>query len=273
MTFSVDGHAIDYDLRGAGRLVVLVHGLTVDHRVMVAACEPAFDEQRGFRRLYLDLPGHGASRGNAERASADDLVTAIAELVRAVVEPSHTSPLLVGYSYGGYLAQGLLRALAPLGGLFLACPIVEPDFAKRTQPPRRVARRDPELPFSDDVREREAFTEVAVQQTEGLLAEFQRLVHPANVAADQNFVAAVRSRYLLSRPYLQALKDLDGPVDIVCGRDDHWAGWEDAGRLVRLCRRPSFTVLPDCGHLLPLEQPERFRSLFVDWLRRASAAT
>jgi pimeloyl-ACP methyl ester carboxylesterase len=174
---------------------------------------------------------------------------------------------VIGYSYGGYLAQGLVPRLS-LGGLFLVCPTVEADFGKRTVPPRRVHARDEELPFSDDPREKEAFEEVAVIQTREALATFQRVVQPANIGADQTMLAATRGRYVHSRPYMSALQAFERPVGIVCGRDDHWVGWQDAGMLVRAFRDVSYAVLPRCGHLLPFEQPALLRQHLDAWLAR-----
>jgi pimeloyl-ACP methyl ester carboxylesterase len=229
---------------------------------VIEACEPCVP---GWRRIYIDLPGHGGSTGDPEHASADELVLVLAALVRELVRDE--VPALFGYSYGGYLAQGLVREL-DLSGLFLACPTVEPDFGKRTVPPRRVAVREEELLFSDDPREREAFEEVAVIQTRAALELFQRVVHPANIATDQTLLAATRARYVQSRPFYPALQAFDRPVGIVCGRDDHWVGFEDALRLVRAFRRVSYAVVPDCGHLLPFEATAQFRALFSDWLAR-----
>lgn len=270
MIFSHDGHDLDYELRGDGPTAVLLHGLTVDRRVMIDAFEPLFADA-GLRRLYVDLPGHGASRGDAARASADGVVDALAALMRAVLPAARAgeleAPIVVGYSYGGYLAQGLVRELGGARGLLLVCPIVEPDFARRQQPARRVARRDPELAF-DDERAREAFEEVAVQQTRAVLERFARVVHPANLAADRAVVAALRARYALSRPVGDTLAQLDAPATIVCGRDDHWAGWQDAARLVAQLRHPHWIVLPDCGHVLPFEQPAAFAQAVRDFLAR-----
>jgi pimeloyl-ACP methyl ester carboxylesterase len=261
---------MNVERRGEGATVVLLHGLSVDRRVMV----DAFDEllaAAGVKRVYLELPGHGDSAPDAE-ASADAVVAAMAELVRAELKATDggelEAPLVVGYSYGGYLAQGLVRELGGARGLLLVCPIVEPDFARRRQPPRRVAARDPELQFSDDVREREAFEEVAVQMTRAVLERFQRVVHPANIAVDAATVAALRGRYALSRPVGDALARLEAPATIVCGRDDHWAGWQDAATLVAQLRHPHFVVLPDCGHLLPFEQPLAFAQAVRDFLAR-----
>ncbi len=174
---------------------------------------------------------------------------------------------LVAYAYGGYLAQGLVRELPQLGGLFLLCPTVEPDLTRRRLPRRRIAVDAGALAFFDDA-ERETFDEVAVVRTPEVLERFQRAVHPAQVTVDRELVAAVRARYAMARPCGEALEAFGAPVAIACGRDDHWVGFEDALTLVRAFPNVQLTVLPNCGHLLPLEAPERFRSLFTDWLAR-----
>ncbi|MSP63503.1 MAG: alpha/beta hydrolase [Myxococcales bacterium] len=271
MRFAIDGHEIDYEIRGEGRTVVLLHGLTTDRRILVEACEPVLSAEPGWRRIYLDLPGHGASRGNKDRAFADALVDALDALIQEVQGSDEKPPLVLGYAYGAYLAQGLARA-RDLGGLCLICPVVEADFGKRQTPPRRVVTREEGLPFSDDERERAAFDEVAVQQTRASLTLFQRVVHPANIAVDPIVVAAVRDFYALARPYMQALQAFERPVAIACGRHDHWVGFEDALRIARACPGSSYAVVPDCGHLLPLEAPGPFRAVLADWLLRVRSA-
>lgn len=263
--FPALGHELAYEVRGAGRPILFLHGLAIDRRVLEHVCEPLFAERPGFRRIYVDLPGHGESRGNPERMGADDLTSALLLFARELCEGA--PPALAGYSYGGYLALGLVAELDP-AALLLVCPTVEADFGKRTVPPRRVAAREQPLPFSDDPREQAAFEEVAVVQTRLLHERFQQVVHPANIAADQTLMAATRARYALSRPYMQSLQAFSRPVGIICGRDDHWVGFEDALKLVRAFRDVRYSVLPDAGHLLPLEQPDRFRLLFWDWLSR-----
>ena len=264
---------MQHELRGEGPTAVLVHGLTVDRRVMIEAFD-AILADAGVRRLYVDLPGHGESKGDAAASSADAFVDELAALVRANLAPAAgragelEAPLVIGYSYGGYLAQALVRDLGGARGLLLVCPVVEPDFARRIQPPRRVAAHDPELPYSADPREREAFAEMAVQMTRPVLERFQRAVHPANIAADASVVQAMRARYAMSRPIGDALSRLDAPATVVCGRDDHWAGWQDAVPLVAQLKHPHFVVLPDCGHLLPFEQPAAFAQAVRDFLAR-----
>ncbi len=267
MRFSVDGYEIDYELRGAGRPIVLLHGLTTDRRVMTEAFEPQFERATLGQRIYLDLPGHGASRGDPTHASADILVSVVAALLRSLTD---RPPLVVGYSYGGYLAQGLVGELS-VAGLFLLCPVTEPDFGKRSPAPRRIAVREAELRFSDDPREREAFEEVAVVQTNPLLQTFQRAIHPANISVDSGLVSAIRKRYALARPFMQSLTSLDVPISIVCGRDDHWVGFRDGFTLAERCPTASYRVITNAGHLLPFEAPVPFAEAVAEWISRCRA--
>ena len=262
MRLSALGHELEIETIGQGRPLLFVHGLAVDRRVMVAAFEPLPD---GWRRIYVDLPGHGASRGEASQASADELVDTLEHVVRELCG-GQTPPSVIGYAYGGYLALGLAARLA-LDGLFLVCPTVEADFGKRHVPPRRVAVRE-ELAFSDDPREKDAFEEVAVLQTREALDSFRRVVHPANIAADQGFMAATRGRYVMSRPFMHLLQSFEKPVGIVCGRDDHWVGYEDAVSLVKSFAEAQLCVVPRAGNLLPFEAPAILRAQFENWLAR-----
>jgi pimeloyl-ACP methyl ester carboxylesterase len=270
LTLSVLGQPLAVEERGEGPTsapaALLVHGLTGDRAVMIAA----FDEllaEAGVRRLYVDLPGHGASPGNAAAASADALVDALAVLLG---ELGGSPPLLVGYAYGGYLVQGLLAA-CPVAGALLVCPVVEPEFPRRRCPPRHVARRQAALVFADDPQEQVTFEEVAVVQTAAVLSAYRQQILPASRAVDRAFVEAVRGRYAMARPYLEALSRVEAAVSIVCGRHDHWVGFEDAARLVAALPAGELEVVASCGNLLPLEQPARLRRAAQAWLARALA--
>jgi pimeloyl-ACP methyl ester carboxylesterase len=262
--WSADGQEIDYEVRGddGGRSLIFLHGLTTDRRLPAHAFEPAFDGRTGWRRIYLDLPGHGASSANLVFASADGLVSCLTRFARQV---GGGAPALVAHSYGGYLALGLCGALGGAAGLFLANPIVEPDVARRVVPPQRFVAIEEGLGFADD-EERQTFDAEACVHTGAMLELFRRVVDPAHRAANRAFVQLVRGRYALSAPWSGALSALARPVSVVCGREDYWAGYADALDLVRLANRCRFTVLPGCGHLLPLEAGAPMRRLFVEWL-------
>jgi pimeloyl-ACP methyl ester carboxylesterase len=176
-------------------------------------------------------------------------------------------PAIVAHSYGAYLAQGLVTSGPTPAGLFLACPVVEPDVAARRLPPQRFGVVEEGLEFVDE-DEHQAFDGEACIYTRAQLETFRRVVQPAHRAVNRRFIEEVRSHYVLSLPVRSALRGYLGPVTLVCGRDDHWCGYEDAVAVVRVVERAELAVLPDCGPLLPLEAPDRFRALLVEWLKR-----
>jgi pimeloyl-ACP methyl ester carboxylesterase len=262
-----DAHAgviVDVEERGEGRPILFVHGLTFDRRMLLEASEPIFDHARA-RRLYADLPGHGASPGDARAASAEGLVEALAGLVDAAC--AGTPPVVVGHSYGGYLALGL-ATVRPVAGLVLVTPVVEPDLARRVVPPRRVAELEPELGYSPGAPERAMFEEIAVVQSSAVLTAYQRLVHAASERTDRAFLEQVRRRYVLPGPVLAQLAERAPRTLVLCGRDDHWVGYEDALVLVRALPCAELVVLPGCGQLMPIEAGERYRALVGEFFAR-----
>jgi len=268
MQFVKEGLDLDYEIIGEGRSLVFLHGLALDRALLRDALEPVFDDHGGWRRIYLDLPGHGRSTTAAVAPSADGLIGALRLFV---AEIAGERVCIAGHSYGAYLAQGLAASEVSLDGLFLVCPVVEPDLAARRVPPQRFAARDETLVFADDA-ERDVFDGEVSLQTAAVLESFRKLVAPAHASTDRTFLGGVRSRYVSSLSLRSAARDFAGPAALVCGRNDHWVGFLDAAELAAAYPRASLAVLPDCGQLLPLENPAALRAAFVDWLERVEKA-
>jgi pimeloyl-ACP methyl ester carboxylesterase len=105
-----EGTRIAWREDGAGEPLLLVHGITEDHRTWDSFV-PALAERH--RVLRIDLPGHGASSA-LPAYSAFSLGQATAGFVRALgIEP----PRVIGHSLGGIVAT-MLAALAPVRSVF-----------------------------------------------------------------------------------------------------------------------------------------------------------
>ena len=119
-------HHVSY---GDGVPVLALHGWTPDHRLMTGCLEPIFAELPGYRRLYPDLPGMGESPAG-DIDSSDGILAA----VRAFIdEQIGTEPFIViGESYGGYLARGLVAERPEqILGLGLVCPVGKQVHSER----------------------------------------------------------------------------------------------------------------------------------------------
>jgi pimeloyl-ACP methyl ester carboxylesterase len=249
---------------GAGAPVLALHGWTPDHHLVLGCLEPVFARRAGYRRLYPDLPGMGKSPAGSV-ASSDDVLTALREFVAATIgdEPF----LLVGQSYGGYLARGLARALGPqVSGLALLCPIgVEVEHSGRTVPPRQVLRPDPTL----DLSEAADFTDLAVVHTREAVRRYRDDVVVGLAVADTEAMARIRERWVLTvdpesgAPYPR-------PTLIVTGRQDDIVGYVDQFALLPHYPRATFAVLDVAGHNLQFEQPALFEHLVEEWLDRVT---
>lgn len=261
---------VNFVEKGAGTPVLALHGWSPDHRLMLGCMEPVFATRPGYRRLYPDLPGMGKSPASASVASSDDVLDAVMDFVDDAVgdEPF----LLVGESYGGYLARALTRARADqVLGLALICPVgVALEHAQRRVPDRQVLRPDPELMSSLDGRTAEQFAEVSVVQTPETLRRFRDEILSGLDLADTVAMARIRERWRLTDDP-NAGAPFERPTLILTGRQDDAVGYLDQLPLLSRYPRASFAVLDVAGHNLQIEQPELFDALMLEWLGRVAA--
>jgi pimeloyl-ACP methyl ester carboxylesterase len=244
--------------------VLAIHGWTPDHRLMLGCLEPLFETRPGYRRLYPDLPAMGKSPADGV-TSSDDVLAAVEELVDAEIgaEPF----LLIGESYGGYLARALAhRRPGQVAGLALVCPtgtnVRAPD---RTVPAFEVRRSDGvEL----DPVLAEQFDGMAVVRTAETARRFAAEILPGLQVADRDGMARIFERWELSAG--PELGTYDKPALFLTGRQDNITGYEDVYALLPHYPHASFAVLDTAGHNLQIEQPVLFNALMGEWLDRVA---
>lgn len=255
---------------GDGRPVLALHGFTPDHRLMTGCLEPIFMRRPGFRRLYPDLPGMGATPASPTLASTDDV---LAELETFIGETIGEQPfVLVGESWGGYLARALTRSRpAQVLGVALICPLgVAPQAFQRTLPAHQALRRDPGLMSTLEGQLASEFAAIAVVQTPETLRRFREEVMSGLEVADEPALARILQRYALSfdpedgPPYTR-------PALILTGRQDSTVGYADQFPLLAHYPRATYAALDLAGHNLQIEQPALFEALIDEWLDRVLA--
>lgn len=263
--------SLHYVERGAGVPVVALHGWMPDHRLMLGCLEPVFAARPGYRRLYPDLPGMGASPAGPEIEGSDDLLAAVHAFVDETVgdEPF----LLVGESYGGYLARGVIRDRPRrVLGLALICPVGVLEHARRALPPRQVLRPDPRVFDGLAPGVAEGFAQMSVVQTGQILDRYLHEIQPGLEAADTEAMGRIQRRWALNRdPDDASHPPFVRPTLILLGRQDDAVGYADQLRLLPGYPRATLAVLDVAGHNLQLEQPHLFDTLMLDWVDRAEA--
>jgi pimeloyl-ACP methyl ester carboxylesterase len=256
--------------KGEGIPVLALHGWTPDHRLMTGCLEPIFATRDGYRRLYPDLPGMGRSAAPPSIASSDDVLDAVQDFVDDTIGDAPF--LLLGESYGGYLARGLVRTRGEqVLGLALICPIgTAVEHADRTVPERRVLRPDPELLDSLDDRLAKEFADNSVAQTPETVRRFRDEILTGLDLRDTEAIARIRQRWQL-RTEPESGTPYQRPTLILTGRQDESVGYLDQFALLPHYPRATFAVLDVAGHNLQIEQPRLFDALVLEWLERVAS--
>jgi pimeloyl-ACP methyl ester carboxylesterase len=261
MEATVRGVPVHYLESGSGTPVLALHGAGVDHREIAGALEPVFAAAPGYRRLYPDLPGMGHTPAPATIASNNDVVDLLLGFIDAT---AGSGPLLlVGHSYGGYLARAVAQHRPEqVIGLALVCPVgartgATPDHEVLVSTAERAADLGPELEAS--------YRGYFVVQTAETLRRFQDAVAPAASLVDEPALTRIFSHWELQD---SAATSYRHPVLILAGRQDSTAGHAAAAELAGRYPRCTLAVLDHAGHALLHEQPALTRALMVEWLAR-----
>ncbi|MBO9554426.1 MAG: alpha/beta hydrolase [Cellulomonas sp.] len=246
---------------GAGTPVVVLHGMGVDHREPAAALEPVLGARTGYRRLYPDLPGMGGTTAPASVASSDDVVALLADWLDATLGDAHV--LLVGHSYGAYLARVLAgRRAGRVDGLALLCPA---GARSRDVPARVVLHEEPGADDGLDPAAAEQYRDYFVVRTAATRRRFDEAVQPGAASLDLPALERIAGPW---EPDETGLAPLEVPVLVVAGRQDSSVGYAAAWDLVERYPRATFAVLDRAGHALLHEQGPLLGALVDEWLDR-----
>ncbi len=268
-TVAAGDSVIDYEIRGEGFPILMLHGWSVDRELMKGCMEPVFERFAGtFRRVYLDLPGMGRSTAGASIHNADQMLDAILAFVDEVIPGERV--LLAGESFGCFLARGFLHARKEIvDGLLLICPCVIPGAVPQNVPPLRVLRSDEAFFEGIPEEEKQGFMGFHAVQTRDVYARYKAEIEPAFSRFDRDFLEK-RLDGAFSFPLEDMPVPFDKPALILSGRQDHVVGYKNPFRLTEDYTRATYAALDMAGHNLQIEQKEVFEALVGDWLTRVS---
>lgn len=261
---------LHYEDIGTGDPMLLIHGMGCDMRIMTDCMEPVFRKHgaHAYRRLYLDLPGMGSSTAPLGFASSDRILEAIVAFADEVAGDRFA---LVGESYGGYLARGVLsRRPADVTGLMLVCPVVNAPHGMRDLPDDVTHFTDDDYLRSLDAKDRSRFMDSFVIADKRTHDRYVTALRDGMDAADPTFLHALSQSYAYSFDVDARIAQLgfDRPSLFVTGRQDDVVGYRDLMRLLPSYPRATFAVLDAAGHNAQIERSDPFDALAADWLDR-----
>ncbi|OAV62506.1 alpha/beta fold hydrolase [Enteractinococcus helveticum] len=251
-------HYVEY---GTGIPVIALHGAGVDHREIEAAVE-AFFPHDGYRRIYPDLPAMGQSEA-VHLNSNNDVVHVLCDFIERVADGS---VLLLGHSYGAYLARGVAaRRPDIIDGLALICPLGQ--HATEVPEPT-VVWQDDDADDELDPEDRRGFQEYFVVRTRATARRYRDHVVPGMSRVDE----AALGRIFADWPIDMGEGSFNKPSVIVAGRQDSTVGYIDALHLGQRYSKASIAVIDGAGHALLHEYPDLITAHIRHWLQRLNHA-
>jgi pimeloyl-ACP methyl ester carboxylesterase len=211
--------------------VVLIHAFPLDERMWEPQLAALADEEAYAPDLY-DLGGSSVD-GWAEH----------------VLERADGELAVVGASLGGYVALAMAR-ISPdrVRGLLLAGARATPD------PPERRELRD------------EMIKVVREEGIEGWNREFSP-PGPEDRTTDELIrgIEALRDR----RDATKVVAEFERPIVIAVGDHDEILSVDEARQIAESARDGRLEVVEGAGHLVSIDQPERFNEILRQFLQQA----
>lgn len=261
-------NGLRYNVRvaGDGPVLLLLHGFTGDLHTWDPFV-PRWAER--FRVVAVDLPGHGRTDAPANPVRYA-MARCVDDLLALLNEMGAVDVRVLGYSMGGRVALHLALA-APERIAALVLESASPGIADAAE---RKARRQADEALADAI-ERDGVP-AFVERWERLpLFESQRRL-PEEVRA------AVRAQRLRQRavglanslrgmgagvqePLHGRLREIGAPTLLLAGElDEKYVGV--VREMAAAMPRARAVIVPDAGHAVHLEQPQRFLQTVTDFL-------
>ena len=266
----VQGIPIACEVRGEGTPILLIHGWSADRGYMLADLEPIFEAHPGWRRIYFDLPGHGATPAPEWLSTQDQMLSIVRDFIDAVLPEGPFA--VAGNSYGGHLTLALIRSIPDRlrGAGMLAPDVPAPDGARET--PEPVTLLEDRSIFGDLAPDEEWIPGALPVHEQRMLDEIRAHDMPAYRVADYGFLARLEENYLLTGAVGLPGRPFDRPSLILTGRQDSRVGYVGAWGLMEELPRATYAVLDMVGHHVGrIERPALFLALVGDWLERMEA--
>lgn len=266
MIIKAKNQNIYYEEYGEGLPLVVLHGLSLDSLCMINAIENTGINLKGFRRIYIDMPGMGQSPSHGLANNSDSMLDILAECVSELIDDR---PFIVlGYSYGGYLAQGLAKRFRyQVIGEVQICPVVIPD--KKNRKPAKIFNHEIDVNFfagltpkqqQEMMKNMVVINERTYQRNQ---ADFSRAIALSNkdFLRELFIEANYRSAYIEKNTMIHEHKTL-----IFLGYQDNVTGYQDM--MDQLVNYPKATVslMTNASHSFFLEQPKEFERKLNSWL-------
>ncbi|MGB5294835.1 MAG: alpha/beta fold hydrolase [Thermoanaerobaculia bacterium] len=246
--------------RGAGPVILLVHGFPLDHSMWSEQIDVLAIRNRV---IASDLRGFGESDGRDETTTMRQFADDLASLLEALDIRERIT--LCGLSMGGYVAWQFWKHHRDRLTSLILCDT-------------RAACDTPEGALGRLALAKTVLAEGALPVADSMLP---KLFAPRNLDSDPPYVASTKQvmestrpttiaatlRGMAERPDMTAeLPNIELPALLLCGEHDDLTPADEMRDVAKAMPDAMFRVIYGAGHMSPLERPERVNRLILEFL-------
>ena len=261
--------SVHYEMFGEGKPIIILPGWSLNTRFFAHVTEPYFQQREGWKRIYIDPPGHGKTPGKDWITNQDKILEVVLACIDKLTAGQRFS--LIGFSLGAYLARGVRLYRAELiDGIAMIVPAIIAEDAKRTVPSHTILVEDPAVRTDLSPAEADFFDIVVVRSRKWLDYERTFPQVPEHENGDPEFLNKIREqpeKYAFSFDVDNVSEPFAGPSLIITGRQDAIVGYHDSWNILEKYPRATYVVFDRAGHLLE-EKAGLVNALMNEWLDR-----
>ncbi len=245
---------------GIGPPLLFVHGFPLDHRMWAAQLDRFKDR---YRVIAPDLRCFGESVAGVDLVTMEMMADDLNRLLDAL---EVTQPVIYcGLSMGGYVGWQFYRKYASrIRALILADTRSKADSAEALQSRAKMVDHllragtqyvaEPMLP--------KLFAPDSFRRSPGAVAQVQETILSAR---PQSVAAAIRG--LSARPDMTGLlPEIKTPTLLIVGEEDTLSSPDEMRAMAGSIPHARFEVIPQAGHLTPMENPTAFNAAVEKFL-------
>ncbi len=262
--FTHDEVTISYTDEGTGRPVVLLHGHTLDRRVWLPVVPHLLEA--GLRVIRPDLRGHGQS---TRPDSGYHFSHHLADLVGLLDAVDVDRAAVIGFSFGGGVALELaVTQPSRISAMGLVAPVMpdrpfEPAFMESLREVARTIRSQGVSaamagPWASNPLFAHSFTKAGIREAVAAMV--------ANFPGAE-FLATQRDRVERDWMIPERLGEITAPTAVMVGEMEMPGFKAFAEEAAGGIPGSTLEVVPDCGHLLPLEAPDAVAKMIIGLLK------
>jgi len=252
---------------GRGIPVVFVHGFPLNRTMWNAQWKSL---QEDCRTIVPDLRGFGGSTVTPGTVTMEQMADDLAAMLDAM---SITEPIVFcGLSMGGYVAwQFVQRHRKRLQGLILCDTRAAADSPEAAEGRRKTADQVVRLGAQSiaEAMQPKLFGETTMKERPEVVKAVREMILSTNVEG-----IAAAQRGMAQRPDVSGqLEEIDVPTLVICGEEDRISPVKEMAEIAEKIPIARFVVVPDSGHMTPMEVPEVVNEAIRNFLKDLTAET